>query len=222
MNAYIVTVIVIGLYLAAVLLVFVTGRLITRTKLYRRWAEKRGMQYPRSRIIEDLQPVQETMSEFINASTPSRELLQRLAGTDEPIRVRKLLASVPASESSWTALSLIAVAGLVSFGREGVALTEVGGEILARMSGDATKVDHDVLDREAHVADKRLSFTHGKNGSDTVSHLQLVKEALEKNEGARFSGPVRPVRGFELGQLRTNSASLPGNNSPPTPKVQNT
>jgi regulator of nucleoside diphosphate kinase len=212
MNAYIITLTVIGLYLAAVLFVFVTGRLITRTDLYRRWAETRGKQYPRSRMIEDLRPVQQTMIDFINASSPSGELLQRLAEVKEPIPARKLLASVPEGESSWTALFLMALAGLVSFGRDGVSLTAIGREILTRMNVEMSKVGQETADFEPPVPEESLPATVGKNGTEGISHLELVREALDRNERARFAGPTRTIRGFELGQLRA-PAPFPANDS---------
>jgi regulator of nucleoside diphosphate kinase len=156
-----------------VLLVLFVGRLIIRTHLYRRWAEKRGKHYPRSRVIEDLRPVQQTMIEFIDASPPSRELLQRLAETNEPIPVRKLLASVPAGESSWLALFLIAAAGLISFGRQGLLVTEAGREVLARLRGGT---------------------------SEGMSHLQVLNETFDRNEGPRSESALTGL-GFGVGQL---------------------
>jgi len=173
MNAFILTLLILGLYVVGVLLVLFVGRLIIRTHLYRRWAEKRGKHYPRSRVIEDLRPVQQTMIEFIDASPPSRELLQRLAETNEPIPVRKLLASVPAGESSWLALFLIAAAGLISFGRQGILVTEAGREVLARLSGGT---------------------------SEGMSHLQVLNETFDRNEGPRSESALTGL-GFRVGQL---------------------
>lgn len=180
MNAFISSLLVLGMYLAGVLLVLFVGRLIIRTDLYRRWAEKRGKHYPRSRIIEDLRPVQQTMIEFIDASPPSRELLQRLAETNEPIRVRKLLAGVPREKSRWTALFLITAAGLVSFGRQGVLLTDVGREVLARITGGVTEVRHEMDSRPA-VA-KGRSTIEGKNGRFPMGKLRAQPEAFLRND----------------------------------------
>jgi len=173
MNAFISTLLILGLYVVGVLLVLFVGRLIIRTHLYRRWAEKRGKHYPRSRVIEDLRPVQQTMIEFIDASPPSRELLQRLAETNEPIPVRKLLASVPAGESSWLALFLIAAAGLISFGRQGLLVTEAGREVLARLRGGT---------------------------SEGMSHPEVLNETFDRNEGPRSESALTGL-GFGVGQL---------------------
>ena len=199
MNAFISTLLVLGLYLAGVLLVLFVGRLIIRTDLYRRWAEKRGKHYPRSRIIEDLRPVQQTMIEFIDASPPSRELLQRLAETDEPIPVRNLLASVPAGESSWLALFLIAAAGLISFGRQGILVTDAGREVLARLSGGTTEFGDKTAGCKPAVP-KGSPTTEGKNGSEGMSHLQVLNETFDRNEGPRSESALTG-RGFRIGQL---------------------
>ena len=180
MNALISTMILLGLYLAGVLLVLFIGQLITRTDLYRRWAGKRGKHYPRSRIIDDLRPVQEMMIDFIDASPSSRELLQRLAETNESIRLRKLLAGVPREESSWTALFLIAAAGLVSFGRQGVLLTDVGREVLARITGGVTEVGHETADSKPAVA-KGTPTIEGQNGRFPIGKLRAQPEVFLRN-----------------------------------------
>jgi regulator of nucleoside diphosphate kinase len=200
MNAYISTMIVFASYLGGVLLVLFIGRLITRTEVYRRWAGKRGKPYPRSRIIEDLRPVQETMIDFVDASPPSRELLQQLAETDEPIHVRELLAAVSREESSWTALFLIAAAGLVSFGRKGVSLTDVGREVLAQITRGATEVGHGRADCKPAVA-KSNPTTEGKNGSQSTSHLQIIQEAFDTSKDPESESALA-VRGFPIAELR--------------------
>ena len=185
MNAFISTLLVLGLYLAGVLLVLFVGRLIIRTDLYRRWAEKRGKHYPRSRIIEDLRPVQRTMIEFIDTSPHSRELLQRLAKTDEPIPVRNLLASVPAGESSWLALFLIAAAGLISFGRQGILVTDAGREVLARLSGGTTefgdkrRVANPLSQREARLP----------RGKTEAKACHTSKSLTKRSTGTNILGP---------------------------------
>ena len=206
MNAFISTLLVLGLYLAGVLLVLFVGRLIIRTDLYRRWAEKRGKHYPRSRIIEDLRPVQRTMIEFIDTSPHSRELLQRLAKTDEPIPVRNLLASVPAGESSWLALFLIAAAGLISFGRQGILVTDAGREVLARLSGGTTEFGDKTAGCKSAVP-KGSPTTEGKNGSEGMSHLQVLNETFDRNEHPR-SESVLTGRSFRIGQLPAQVAPL--------------
>jgi regulator of nucleoside diphosphate kinase len=205
MNVYISTMIVLGLYLVGVLLVILVSRVITRTDLYRRWTEKRGKHYPRSRVIEDLRPVQETMIEFIDASPPSRGLLQRLADADAPIPVRKLLRTVPAGEGSWTALFLIAVAGLVRFGPQGVLITDLGREILARMSGDTTEAGHHILNCEPAVAEERLQSRAARNGTERASDTQVVTVAFDRNEHAHLSQRTKPIRSFEHGHVRALS-----------------
>jgi regulator of nucleoside diphosphate kinase len=145
------------------------------------------------------------MIDFIDASSPGRELLQRLAEANEPIHVRKLLRSVRAAESSWTALFLIAVAGLVSFRPQGVLITDLGREILAWMSSGTSEVGHQMLDCEPAVAEKRFQSGEGNNGSEGISNAQLVTVTFGRNERARLSEPARLIRSFEHGHVRAQS-----------------
>jgi regulator of nucleoside diphosphate kinase len=138
------------------------------------------------------------MIEFIDASPPSRELLRRLARADEPLPVRKLVASVSASERSWTALSLIAVAGLVSVGRKGVLLTGPGREVLARMSGPA-------LWKPA-VRPMSLLRAQGRNGSQATPPVPLVSSG--SNELVPVAERVSSIRSVKLDELRAQPAAL--------------
>ena len=177
MNDFFIPYIVLGVYLAFAVLVVVIARLIWRADLHRRRAAARGKDYPRSRIIEDLRPVQQAVIEFIDASPPSHELLRRLAEADEPIRVSRLLASVAPIEKSWIALLLIAVAGLVSFGRNGVLSSDLGREILARMSGRAIELGHktpNINSWETAAKPKNVLSAEKKDATDGISPLQLV------------------------------------------------
>ena len=71
-----------ALYLGgALLILFVGGRLL-RTDICRAVAESRGTSYPRSRLLEDLRPVQATMMEFIAESPRSREIMQVFASSE--------------------------------------------------------------------------------------------------------------------------------------------
>jgi hypothetical protein len=128
-----------ALYLGgALLILFVGGRLL-RTDICRAVAESRGTSYPRSRLLEDLRPVQATMMEFIAESPRSREIMQVFASSEVPIPLRRLWGSTPAVEASWTALFIMGVAGLVEVGSRGVILTSVGHEVLVRI--DSANID---------------------------------------------------------------------------------
>ena len=211
MNLYISTITILGLYFLGMLLVLFVGGLIARNDLYRRLAKRRGKHYPHSRIIEDLRPVHDTMMDFINASPPSRELLRRLAEAEGPIRVRKLLRSVSKSESTWTAFFLIAVAGLVRFGPEGVFITDIGREIQARMNGHNAKrqTSHSVP-----VAVENVSCTDSRDDtSDGILNRQVVPVAFDGNKPPAFSKPARLIGSFKPSYVQLQSAVSPPSDS---------
>lgn len=216
MNPYIATIIVLGLYMAGVLLVIFIGRLLMRTDLYRRWAPARGRHYPPSRIIEDVRPVQQAMIDFIDAFPPSRELLRRLAEANEPIPVRKLLANVPAIESSWTALFIISLAGLVRLGRQGAFITSVGNEVLARLSAGRTAPAEETLaiaGTESEVSKNNLLPVQANGEKDVSSHSQFVIKVPDRSTHTPFSGPARSIRALQTGQQAAQRLPLSPNNA---------
>jgi regulator of nucleoside diphosphate kinase len=211
MNLYISTITILGLYFLGVLLVLLVGGLIARNDLYRRLARKRGKDYPRSRIIEDLRPVHETMMDFIDASPPSRELLRQLAEAEGPIRVRKLLRSVPKTESTWTAFFLIAVAGLVRFGPQGVLITDVGRQIQARMNGNNANLQRS--HRGPVVVEKAPGAESQGGTNDGTLDAQAVPGAFDRRKPTAFSEPARLIRSFKPGYLQWQPAVFSADDS---------
>ena len=214
MNLYISTVTVLGLYFLGVLLVLFVGGLIARNDLYRRLAKKRGKHYPRSRIIEDLRPVHDTMREFIEASPPSRELLHRLAEAKGPLRVRKLFRSVPQSESTGTAFFLIAVAGLVRFGAKGVSITDPGREILARMNSDSAKLEiQAAIPAVPVVAPKTRRSGPAHDTSNRGPVGQIIPVAFDQNERTHLPEASRLIRSLRPSHIELGSALYTAPNS---------
>jgi hypothetical protein len=123
------------LYIGGALLILFVGGLLVRTDICRAAAKGRRVSYPRSQLLEDLRAVQATTIEFIAQTPRSRELMQVLANSGEPIPLGRLFGSTSAVETSWTALFIISVTGLLRFSRRGVTLTSVGHEVLARING---------------------------------------------------------------------------------------
>jgi HAMP domain-containing protein len=77
MNSYLVSLIVIALYLAYALLLLLIRALIVRSDIYRRWAE-RTTHHSRPAPIKDLRPRHEQVIKM-PFSEATRALLQRLA-----------------------------------------------------------------------------------------------------------------------------------------------
>jgi hypothetical protein len=77
MNSYLVSLIVIALYLAYALLLLLIRAFIVRSDIYRRWAE-RTTHYSRPAPIKDLHPGHKPVIKM-PLSEATREFLQRLA-----------------------------------------------------------------------------------------------------------------------------------------------
>lgn len=216
MNSYIATIIVLGLYMAGVLLIIFVGRLLMRTDLYRRRAAQRGTSYPLSHITTDLRPVQQTMINFIDAFPSSRELLQRLAYANEPVPVGKLLANVPANEGSWTALLLTSLAGLIRLKSQGASITSVGREFLGRLDAGRTRPapqTFEIIDAESEVSNNRAVPLPAGNPNDVNPQSQL-----ELPERSRLA-PAGSVRAPHTGQQREEPISVVSNNGEPRSPV---
>jgi regulator of nucleoside diphosphate kinase len=203
MNSYIAIIIVLGLYTAGALLIILIGRLLMRTGVHRRGAAERRTNYPISRVTEDLRPVQQTMIDFIDAFPSSRELLRRLAQTNEPIPVGTLVANIPANEGNWTALLLISLAGLVTLKPQGALMTCVGREFLAPLNGDTTRrapQTFQIIDAESEVS---KNTGHGNHASPNSQ--------LEVADRSRLA-PARSVVALHTGQQRETRIPLATNN----------
>jgi regulator of nucleoside diphosphate kinase len=222
MNAYIDTMIFIGLYFAGVVLILFIGGLLVQTDLYRASAERRGKYYPQSRIIKDLRLIQQTMIEFVAASDPSRALLQRLAGSEQPVPLRKLLDNISARGTRWTALLVMRVARLVRFMWRGIGLTDVGREVLARMSGGTTVPRHDtlnVLERASDLAKTSPATGEAENAKEGMSSLPPVMGARDRKDHNRFSEPAATTRFLRTNQLRMQTEAGAANAETSSPAI---
>lgn len=203
--------------LVLLLIVLVIGGLLVRTDLYRRMAEKRGVHYPRSRILEDLRPVQNVMVEFVAESEPSRDLLQYVRKY-QPVSIRALLQeyrfqdnkedrSVPV-EKLFTAVFILGVSGLVRFGAGGMSLTDAGREVLTRIDAGIVQeqtFDGNLLPNDLMDGAPRSAAASLPHQTQDVSHMHLVKNALEQTNSVPLPDRVLSTRGFRLGQLRAVS-----------------
>ena len=205
MNAYIMAITVLTLYLGGALLILFMGGLLVRTDIYRALAESRGTFYPRSRLLEDLRPVQTVMIKFIAESAHCREFMQPLADSGEPIPLRRLLAGTPAVETKWTALFIMGVAGLLRFSSRGVMLTDLGREILMRINhGDLNNSPSKL--REAKPT-RAVVETETQAPPATGHSHSLVPHLPGRNGSAPLYTVLRSNQKPKLGQLRMPSAA---------------
>jgi hypothetical protein len=122
------TLIVASQFLAALALLFIAGRLI-RHGLFR-------TETP-SRLLRELQPLEDRLVEFCARSEAASGTLSALAAHRKPLRMRTIAQDVPLEEDPavavWAALCLLRVAGLVRMSRRGVMITEAGREVHRRI-----------------------------------------------------------------------------------------
>jgi regulator of nucleoside diphosphate kinase len=194
MNAYIMAMTVFALYLGGALLILFIGGLLVRTDMDRALAESRGTFYPRSRLLEDLRPVQTVMFEFIAESAHCREFVQRLPDSGKP-RV----------EMKWTALFIMGVAGLLRFSSRGVMLTDLGREILMRINDGDLNNSPSKLRKAKPI--KAVVETETQAPPATDHSHSLVPHLPSRNGSAPLSTVLRSNQKLKLGQLQIPSAA---------------
>jgi len=194
MNPYLITAVVLASLLGVSLIVLFIGGLLVRTDLYRTLAEKRGARFPRSRVLEDLRPVQNLVVEFLVESEPCHHLLNHVQ-QHEPLSLRALLqeyryqdakeGGAVSIEKLFTAMFMLGVAGLVRFGEGGISLTNVGREILARIN-DASRTGQryssvrDLPEKDVVNSSSTAMATISTHRRPNTAHWSLVKDALHR------------------------------------------
>jgi len=149
--------------------------------------------------------------EFIEASPPSLEMLRRLAASEGSIRVRRLLRSVSKTQSTWTAFLLIAITGLVRLGRQGVSITDLGHEILARMSNNNTAWTRS--DSTPAVVEATVRNRYADDANNDASVRQVVPVAVDRIERARLPEPARLIQNWKPGHLESKSVVFSASDS---------
>ncbi|HJT82563.1 MAG TPA: GreA/GreB family elongation factor [Chthoniobacterales bacterium] len=226
MNISIILFILTAIFVSALLILFVGG-LLVRADVHRAADARRGRNYPRSHTLEDLRGIQNLMIDFIAKSRPSRRLLGYLTGNDKPVRVMALVRYLRnassnadsgitpfAGEKIWTALIIMAVSGLIRFGRRGISLSPVGHEVQRRLNVmpdlKATKsksavtisaADYQELSA-AVVTAKKLALDPG----DTALLQEKLVQATVLNHGDLPSDLITMNSRAELVDLETNES----------------
>jgi len=153
----------IGVVLGAVL--FIGGKLI-ETSLMRRRAFALGGRHMPSRILRDLEPVEDLVVDFVSHSPDLATVLGILTVTNQPksfpqivqdIRIRCARpADVPIGpNSAAAALSILFVSGLIRITSNGFVATDVGHEVQRRIEGAPRSTEQLLRNR---VADRTLAI----------------------------------------------------------------
>ena len=133
----------IGIVLWAFL--FIGGKLI-ETSLARRRAFALGGRHMPSRILRDLEPIEDVVVDFVGHSPDLAGVLAVLTATNQPKSFARIVHEIRigcarpteiriAANSVATALSILFVSGLIRLTRSGFVATDVGCEVHRRIGG---------------------------------------------------------------------------------------
>ena len=159
----------IGIVLWAFL--FIGGKLI-ETSLARRRAFALGGRHMPSRILRDLEPIEDVVVDFVEHSPDLAGVLAVLTATNQPKSFARIVHEIRigcarpteiriAANSVATALSILFAAGLIRLTRNGFVATDVGCEVHRRIGG-APRSTEQLLQNRA--IDRRL----GSNGQEAA------------------------------------------------------
>jgi hypothetical protein len=162
-------VVAIGIVLWAFL--FIGGKLI-ETSLARRRAFALGGRHMPSRILRDLEPIENVVVDFVEHSPDLAGVLAVLTATNQPKSFARIVHEIRigcarpteiriAANSVATALSILFAAGLIRLTRNGFVATDVGCEVHRRIGG-APRSTEQLLQNRA--IDRRL----GSNGQEAA------------------------------------------------------
>src|SRR5947208_36198 len=160
----------IGIVLWAFLLI--GGKLI-ETSLARRRAFALGGRHMPSRILRDLEPIEDVVVDFAGHTPDLAGVLAVLTATNQPKSFARIVHEIRigcarsteirvAANSVATALSILFVSGLIRLTRSGFVATDVGSEVHRRIGGAPRSTEQLLQNR---VVDRRLR-TNGQGAAE--------------------------------------------------------
>jgi regulator of nucleoside diphosphate kinase len=181
----------IGVVLWAVL--FIGGKLI-ETSLARRRAFVLGGRHMPSRILRDLEPIEDLVVDFVGHSPDLARVLAILTATKEPKSFARIVHEIRigragpsemriAANSVATALSILFVSGLIRLTRSGFVATDVGCEVHQRIGG-ALRLTEQLLQNRG--VDRRL----GSNGGEVAEPQTATRAEVMSQIHDHQSTPV--------------------------------
>ena len=181
----------IGVVLWAVL--FIGGKLID-TSLARRRAFVLGGRHMPSRILRDLEPIEDLLVDFVGHSPDLARVLAFLTATKEPKSFARIVHEIRidrarpsemriAANSVATALSILFVSGLIRLTRSGFVATDVGCEVHQRIGG-ALRLTEQLLQNRG--VDRRL----GSNGGEVAEPQTATRAEVMSQIHDHQSTPV--------------------------------
>ena len=174
-------------------LLFIGGKLID-TNLARRKAFALGGRHMPSRILGDLEPVEDVVVDFVRHSPDLAGVLAVLTTTNQPKSFARIVHEIRigcarpteiliAGNSAATALSILFVSGLIRLTRSGFVGTDVGCEVHRRIEGAPRSTEQLLQNR---VVDRRL----GINGQGAAEPRTGTRTEALCEIHSRQSAPV--------------------------------
>jgi regulator of nucleoside diphosphate kinase len=155
--------VVAAIYVFLWAVLFIGGKLI-ETSLARRRAFALGGRHMPSRILRDLEPIEDVVVDFVGHTPDLAGVLAVLTATNQPKSFARIVHEIRigcarpteiriAANSVATALSILFVSGLIRLTRSGFVATDVGCEVHRRIGGAPRSTEQLLQNR---VVDRRL------------------------------------------------------------------
>jgi regulator of nucleoside diphosphate kinase len=155
--------VVAAIYVFLWAVLFIGGKLI-ETSLARRRAFALGGRHMPSRILRDLEPIEDVVVDFVGHTPDLAGVLAVLTATNQPKSFARIVHEIRigrerpieiriAANSVATALSILFLSGLIRLTRSGFVATDVGCEVHRRIGGAPRSTEQLLQNR---VVDRRL------------------------------------------------------------------
>jgi regulator of nucleoside diphosphate kinase len=167
---------------------FIGGKLIDTSLARRRVFALRGRHMP-SRILRDLEPIEDLVVDFVGHSPDLAGVLGVLTATNQPKSFARIVHDIRigcagptkiliAANSAATALSILFVSGLIRLTRSGFVATNVGREVHRRIEGAPRSTEQLLQNR---VVDRKLAINgQGAGEPQTAVRAEAVSQIHDR------------------------------------------
>jgi regulator of nucleoside diphosphate kinase len=167
---------------------FIGGKLIDTSLARRRAFALRGRHMP-SRILRDLEPIEDLVVDFVGHSPDLAGVLGVLTATNQPKSFARIVHEIRigcarptkiliAANSAATALSILFVSGLIRLTRSGFVATNVGCEVHRRIEGAPRSTEQLLQNR---VVDRKLGINgQGAGEPQTAVRAEAVSQIHDR------------------------------------------
>ena len=194
-----------GLILVLCTLLVVAGGLV-HTSVKRRKAIAAGGRHMPSRILDDLQPVERLLVEFVGHSPEKRDALAVLVAADKPRSFTRIVHEVRlgratpieariAAYQTAIALGVLSIAGLVRLKREGFIATDAGREVQLQLDKAPGALR---LAEPAPIHETKPTTTEGIDRMNDENIIMTAADHAELSSVVTLAGKVSGLAKFEM------------------------